>query len=379
MKYFLEGRVDADLKRPIASALVLIMLLGMVTVSASNPGSATNPLISRSYLEGAFAQSMSDSIEAALGGAAAEAMNRLDDLYKSHAGYIFAPRFTRVNIASGDSITLASGGSFILLSGAATITVTRGTVINVSTGAEVSSGAQITLNQRFFCAENTTAVITASSAATGHVDGFYLPDGDPGVGPLPPPVSHLPFRDVFITDWFFDAVDFVYEGGLFRGTSATTFSPGAPMTRGMFVTVLHRLDGLPEMGDDDDGGGTFSDVTNPQAFYYDAVAWASSNNIVAGFPGGTFRPYVSVTREQMAAIMHRYAEFKERDMTMPGELFDAFPDRGAVSDYAVRAMRWAVSWEVIRGSGGRLLPLNTATRAEVAQIILNYSENIGRD
>ena len=146
------------------------------------------------------------------------------------------------------------------------------------------------------------------------------------------------------------------------------------MTRGMFVTVLYRLDGQPAVGP----GGAFSDVGNPSAFYFDPVTWASGNGIVSGFTDGTFRPSAAITREQMAAIMHRYATFKGRDMSMPGTVFDTFPDRGEVSEFAALAMRWAVSWEIIRGSGGNLLPRNTATRAEVAQIIFNYCENIGR-
>jgi len=118
---------------------------------------------------------------------------------------------------------------------------------------------------------------------------------------------------------------------------------------------------------------------NPLMYYYGAVAWANLNGIVRGYADGSFGPDRSITREEMAAIMHRYATYKNRDMSASGAIFDAFPDKGNVSEFAVPAMQWAVSREVIRGStGGMLLPKNTATRAEVAQIIFNYCDKVGR-
>jgi len=142
----------------------------------------------------------------------------------------------------------------------------------------------------------------------------------------------------------------------------------------MFVTVLYRLDGRPSVGT----GGDFSDVGNPAAFYYDAVTWASGNSIVRGYEDGTFQPNRSVTREEMAVIMHRYASFKNKDVSASGDVLGSFSDNDIVSAFAVDALRWAVAKEIIRGSGGRLLPRNTATRAEVAQIIFNYCEKVGR-
>jgi len=360
--------MDAVLKRMIAVGFVLTVLMCMITVSASPPGSTTDPLITRSHLEGAFATSLRSSIHNSLSGVVDTSIVRLNEIYKSHAGYTFAPRFTQIRIAAGEAIALSSGSSFVLLSGTATLTVANGTVINVSTGSEVASGAQLTQYQRYFCTENTSAIISASTASVGHVDGFYLADG------VSAPTSHLPFTDVSPHNWFFVAVDFAFENNLFTGMTETLFSPNTSMTRAMFVTVLHRLDGLPTVVASDD----FTDVRNPARYYYNAVAWASENEIVTGYADGTFRPDVAITREQMAAIMFRYAAYKENEMSALGTQFDTFPDRGAISEYAVEAMRWAVSWEVIRGSEGRLLPRSTATRAQVAQIIYNYCENIGR-
>jgi hypothetical protein len=371
---FAKG-MGVDLKRMIAAVIVLIMLMCMVTVSASTPGTTTEPLITLSYLEGTFAASLRTEVSGALGRAETMAMSRFDEIYKAYIGYRFAPRFTHVSLAVGDMVELTTGSSFILLSGSAALTVVSGTVINVSTGSEVASGTQLTLNHRYFCAESTTAQVTAGTAATGHIDGVYLLDGGQVTTPPPPPPppQELPFTDVRASDWFFAAVEFAFTNELFRGTTATTFSPGASMTRAMFVTVLWRLDGQPAAS----AGGGFSDVRNPSLYYYEPVAWASANNIVNGYADGSFRPDLAITREQIATIMHRYAAFKGRDMSSSGAAYDAFPDRGSVSEFAVEPMRWAVSWGVISGSDGRLVPRNTATRAQVAQIVFNYSQRVG--
>jgi len=359
--------VDADLKRTIAAVLAIAMLLCMATASASTAGSTTNPLVTRSYLEGTFSTALQAEIKGTLGDTADKAMGRLDEIFKKYVGYSFAPRFTHISLAEGGNASLSAGGSFILLSGSASLNIASGTVINISTGSEVASGSRLTQNQRYFCTEDTIAQVAASSAVTGQVDGFYL------IGGSSVPSTHLPFTDVPEGAWFFTAVEFVYKNELFTGTSATAFSPNTPMTRAMFVTVLHRLDKLPASG----SGGGFSDVSNPSQYYYNAVLWANAKSIVTGYTDGTFKPDIQVTREQMAAIMYRYATHKGRDQTTPGTVFDTFPDRSEVSGYAAHAMRWAVSWEIIRGSNGRLLPQNTATRAEVAQIIYNYCENDG--
>jgi len=346
----------------------------MVTVSASPAGTQGDPIVSRRHLEGAFSDTLRSDITTSMEGAASTAMSRLDVLYLSAAGYTFTRRFTPVSLASSGTISLGPGSSFILTSGEAWLSVGRGTVVNISTGSISATGTTLVANQRYFSTEDTAVIITARSAATGLVDGFFNTDGVATPPPPPDPSNILPFSDVPTTAWFRNAVEFVFHNDIFTGTTPTTFSPNTPMTRGMFVTVLHRLDGRPDAGSE--SGNMFSDVTHPSTFYFDAVMWANTNGIVTGFADGTFRPNASVTREQMAAIMYRYAEFSGEDMSAASSTFDAFPDVNTVSGFATDAMRWAVSWEIIRGSGGMLNPRNTATRAEVAQIILNYTQAI---
>ena len=185
-------------------------------------------------------------------------------------------------------------------------------------------------------------------------------------------VSVSAFSDVVPADWYYDAVDFAASNGLFSGTSATTFSPNMSMTRGMFVTVLGRLAAVP-----DTYGRTkstpFSDVTQADYFFPYAM-WANDNCIVTGVGNNAFNPNGAITREQMAAILFRYAERAGYDITYSSEKYNTFADTASVSGYAVNAMQWATARGIINGAGGNLNPRDKATRAQVAQIFLNFRQ-----
>lgn len=180
----------------------------------------------------------------------------------------------------------------------------------------------------------------------------------------------LPFTDVRETDWFYDDVVFAYENGLFSGTTVTTFSPYAPMTRTMLVTVLYRLEGEPAVT----GRSGFSDVTIG-SYYEAAVTWAADNGIVNGTSAVTFSPSENVTREQMAAILCRYAQYKRYGTSASASL-SAFSDAAAVSTYAKAPLSWAVAEKLVNGTDGKLLPRASATRAQVAAILHRFVENI---
>ena len=178
------------------------------------------------------------------------------------------------------------------------------------------------------------------------------------------------FTDVKPGAWYYTAVDYAVSEGLFSGTSANTFSPGSPMTRGMFVRVLGNK---AKVDPDEYPSSTFSDV-QAGVWFAPCVEWAAQNGIVTGTGSGRFSPNQSVTREQMAVILYNYAEFAGCDMTTRAGLLDQFPDGGRVSGYAKYAMEWAVTHNILSGSGGRLDPKGTATRAQVAQIFYNSRE-----
>lgn len=180
----------------------------------------------------------------------------------------------------------------------------------------------------------------------------------------------LPFTDVRRSDWFYEDVAFAYENGLFAGTSDTTFSPNASMTRAMLVTVLYRLEGEPAVS----GRSGFSDVTF-NSYYEDAVTWAADNGIVNGTSITTFSPNANVTREQMAAILYRYAQYKKYNTAASSSL-NGFTDQASVSGYATASLEWAVAEKLVNGSAGKLMPTGNATRAQVAAILHRFVENV---
>ena len=180
----------------------------------------------------------------------------------------------------------------------------------------------------------------------------------------------LPFTDVRESDWFYEDVAFAYENGLFAGTSDTTFSPNASMTRAMLVTVLYRLEGQPAVN----GRSGFSDVQY-NGYYEDAVTWAADNGIVNGTSITTFSPNANVTREQMAAILYRYAQYKKYNTAASSSL-NGFTDQASVSGYATASLEWAVAEKLVNGSAGKLMPTGNATRAQVAAILHRFVENV---
>jgi len=182
----------------------------------------------------------------------------------------------------------------------------------------------------------------------------------------PAPVA-LPFTDVKSGNWFYDAVKYAYAQGLMTGTSATTFAPNGTMNRAMIVTVLYRLEKSPAVT----GASKFTDVPAGQ-WYSDAVAWAAANKIVNGYDETTFGPMNAVTREQMAAILFRYEQYKGLENVTLEENLNRFPDQNKISAYAIPALQWAVGQKIINGNAdGTLDPTGTATRAQVAQIFTN--------
>lgn len=179
-----------------------------------------------------------------------------------------------------------------------------------------------------------------------------------------------PFTDVNSQAWYYEAVQFVCEKGLMNGVTSTTFDPNSNLTRGMIVQVLYNMEGKPAVS-----GSAFKDVAETD-WYADAVVWASQNNIVRGYGDETFGPKDSITRQQMALVLYQYAKLKGYDVTATGDLA-AFSDGAKTADWAKEAVQWAVAKQLLSGKGNGVLdPSGTATRAEVAQIFMNFSEQV---
>lgn len=185
-------------------------------------------------------------------------------------------------------------------------------------------------------------------------------------------VLALPYQDVQQSDWYYSAVSFAYYNGLMNGVADTLFDPNGTMTRAMLVTVLWRLDGGSA-----DGTSPYTDV--PEGTWYtDGVIWATENGIVNGVGNGKFDPNGTVTREQIATILYRYAAYRGVDVSDRASL-DLFTDAGAVSDYARAPMQWAVQTKLISGRLDHkqlyLAPQSGGTRAEVATILMRFLIN----
>ena len=257
--------------------------------------------------------------------------------------------------SSGKGGGVYVGGTFTMTGG-----TIKNNVVNKNWGGEgagvyVANGATATL-----IPENITGNTKKGSGETDNIVGSYekyIPPVDP-IDPdyplisiLPALAKDLPFTDVTSTDWFYDDVKYAYENGLMTGTSADAFSPEAPVTRGMVMTILARREGIR------------TDRYTP--WYAAGCEWAKANGISDGS-----NPEAPVTREQLAAMLYRYAALKGRDLTA-GENLN-FTDASDVSAYALPALQWATGEKILTGSNGALNPQATATRAHLAAILHRY-------
>ena len=214
--------------------------------------------------------------------------------------------------------------------------------------------------------ENSSTVVTRPGETGGSGSDVPETPDEPGTDIDEPETPLAPgvFTDVPAGHWASEAIAYVTGQGYFNGTSETTFGPSVPMSRAMLATVLWRMEGQPAPT----GANAFTDVPAGQ-WYTDAVTWAAEQGIVTGTGNGLFDPNGNITREQLAVMLYRYA-----GGAAAGADLSAYPDASSVSSWAVEAMGWAVSNGILSGNeAGQLSPGGAATRAEVAQMLLNYS------
>ena len=283
------------------------------------------------------------------------------------------------NDAGVSSITVAGFKAVAGANNSYTVTVPYGTVVKTGSFVIVTRHPRATVsaltNTRNIWSFTVTAEDGVTTAVyTVTVNTAALPEPiTPGVDnkkPASKPEVKLPFTDVSTSDWFYDDVAFVYENGLFSGTDSRSFSPNASMTRAMLVTVLYRLEGEPTVT----GRSSFTDVRSG-AYYEKSVIWAAANGIVTGTDSTSFSPDAKVTREQLAAILYRYAQYRKLDTDASAKL-NSFTDADSVSAYASEALGWAVSEGLINGASGKLMPKGDATRAQVAAILHRFVKNV---
>lgn len=336
-----------------------------VTVDATDPAVGTVVLAGRSIANACDAGAAALQVKFRSGTVTldARALAALD-LHKDVA----------VSLAGGASLNAAQQRA--LGSQAATATLANASVLVDGAAASCPAGsvrAAVAVN----AADDLTAWSLADDGSISAVGGAYDAgqqtyafDVVNGVTAI----ARFPFTDVVAGTWYYGAAAYAYNNGLFAGMTPTTFAPNATMTRAMLVSVLWRLAGAPAPK----APNTFVDVPDG-AWYTDAVTWAAENGVVSGIGGSRFDPSGFVTREQTAEILYNYAHSKGYDVSARADL-TAFPDAGSVSGWAEEALSWANAAGLINGTvrdGQTILdPQGSASRAQVAMILMNYVEHV---
>lgn len=336
-----------------------------VTVDATDPAVGTVVLAGRSIANACDAGAAALQVKFRSGTVTldARALAALD-LHKDVA----------VSLASGASLNAAQQRA--LGSQAAAATLANASVLVDGAAASCPAGsvrAAVAVN----AADDLTAWSLADDGSISAVGGTYDAgqqtyafDVVNGVTAI----ARFPFTDVVAGTWYYGAAAYAYNNGLFAGMTPTTFAPNATMTRAMLVSVLWRLAGAPAPK----APNTFVDVPDG-AWYTDAVTWAAENGVVSGIGGSRFDPSGFVTREQTAEILYNYAHSKGYDVSARADL-TAFPDAASVSGWAEEALSWANAAGLINGTvrdGQTILdPQGSASRAQVAMILMNYVEHV---
>ena len=275
----------------------------------------------------------------------------------------------RFALADGiDSATVSGSGNLALNCTAGDVTVTfNGTAANGVTLARSgdsvtisgASGGSVVVSENG--ATTTTTTITPGQDVSVTLDGDINEEPDT-------PAGDMPFTDVRTSDWFYDPVKYVYEEGLMTGTGATAFAPNVTTTRAMIVSILYRLEGGPAVSGN---SSPFNDV-HTSDWYYDAVRWAERTGVVGGVGDGRFAPNTAITREQLAAMLMNYANYKHQNVSARADL-SRYSDADRVSAWAEDAVAWANAEGYISGmTTTTIAPQGSATRAQVAAILQRY-------
>lgn len=352
---------------------MILLLIGLGAAVAAG-GSGSDPLISLTYLEGDFMESLVQRIQERLTSATeadhAAAKQKLEDLTAEYRAELtgenqdedmnYSDHYVVTEVKRGDAMDILPGSSVLMTAGRANLSA--GTLVDVTAGVECVPGDVMTVGHRYIAVGSGTVTITAvSDIARLAPQGYF--------GQRISITVVTPFTDLSDTDWFYAATRYAYMGGLFNGVSEDQFLPMGSMTRSMLATVLHRLAGEPET----ESGAAFTDVPAGQ-WYTEAVSWSSAAGVVQGMGDNTFAPDSLVTRAQMAVMLYRYAgTYLERDVSASVSLTQ-FSDSAKVPAWAEDAMKWAVSAGIITGrNDGTLDPTGTASRAEVATMLQRFS------
>lgn len=358
------------MKRKTAAAAA-VLTLGIALVGSAVALGQGDSLISLSYLEQLF-------IPTAVSQGNAEMEKKLDEVYDAALNSLYQVEvensvqeglysydFSPQSYSRETYIQLGSGSGFFMLAGNGVV-AHDGVFLDVTEGIEVGSGQTLLPGHRYLVGENTTALVAARSGLlkAGVQGGYSVQRGEE---------EAAPFLDVSMEDWYSSAVDYAYFNGLFAGMGEDQFAPMETMNRAMMMTVLYHLADDPKE-ELEGAAATFTDVS-PEQWYAPFVSWAAEQGVSAGTGEGKFSPGQSVTREQVVVLLHNFA------INYMGLKLEERADITSCTDYEQIAF-WsqdALSWAVASGvtgfnADGALEPARSATRAEVASMLMNFSQ-----
>ena len=355
------------MKRFIAMLLVFAVIAGGGYAFAES-GGATDPLVSLSYLmetvKSAISSNAAHETEEQVGALMDGYVQRLESSAGFQTSYMsHAPQFTEISLEESAALELGRFACFMPGSGKMVLRVSAGDVIELSSGKTVADGTLLTANRKYFAAENAVArVVSYTEGATGFIDGYYDLGSAAGFG------ENEVFYDMF-THWGAEYVYELYAMGVIDGMEEHRFFPNTTVTRGMLVTILGRVHGVEPSFYTVSG---FDDVAIGK-WYGPYVAWAQEAGVVEGFEDGTFKPDSNVTREQMALIFMRFADYVGAEL--PGGEAEPFADEGKIGSWALDAVNYARATGLIDGREGNIFdPKGTATRAEICAVTSRFIE-----
>ena len=351
----------------ITSVIILAAAVLCLISAAGTPGSSSDPLVTKSYVDDVFVPKLISEAEQAasktLGAEAERAERRADGVRDSALmrlgvdGYTLTESFISVKLDSGDTVSMLTGGKLIPTSGTVFVTV-KGTLINITNGTEVPSGSQLTLYNRYFCAEDTTVTYTARSASTCLIDGYYSTTGGSGE-----PGPSTRFSDVSDPNtWFYDAVYYCADMGLVEGMGGGIFSPATTMNMAQLTQLLYRMAG------NEDAEGEY--------WWSAAEKWAIEAGILTA---DEFKPAENVTREFFFRMFYACAaQTGKFDMTPRADITGAV-DYADIDEANRDAISWAVAAGMVKGTSATSLkidPDDEVNRAMACVLIMRYFESV---
>lgn len=360
------------MKRPWMRCAAVVLGTGILLTGAALALEQGDSLISLSYLDKTFIPTMvaqgaavDETLMDQAYDAALEKLDQLEPQPEGETEGLYSAELSPRDFQRGDHIQMKTGAGFLLFSGQAVVSH-NGAVIDVTLGSTVTSGSALTAGHRYLVGEDTQALIVVRSGLVRvGLQGSYDWNRNEE--------QAAPFVDVTIDDWYSAAVDYAYFNGLFSGMGEDQFAPQSSMDRAMMMTVLYHLAGSPEE-ERQAATATFTDVPAGQ-WYHTFVSWAAEQGVSAGTGDGKFSPTQHVTREQVVVLLYNFAT-KYMGMTLSERIdISECTDYAQIASWSQDALSWAVAGGVtLPNAQGQLEPGRSATRAEVASMLMNFSK-----